>query len=283
MPSRHVVAGFFFGLLLLPVIGVRAAPATETLECTSEQVNAPAVAITDDEAAQHRRFQVPVIDYPFDTKLDGEWGQPLTVRVGPDGHVVCYVLEHDYVNHPLRPPVARVLAHVGQWRYLPFVRDGKPVIATVRERIDEQESPSREIAMPTAPLHDMTVTLRRSACFGTCPVYTVRISGDGHVTYTGDAFVKTKGKHEYTIQTPAVAQLFDDIRAKNLWSLREHYAAGVTDMPTVTIEIRVGLSTHKIVDYMGRWVGMPRAVNDIQAQIDRIADTARWIGKPQSY
>ena len=151
--------------------------------------------------------------------------------------------------------------------------------AVVDERIDEQELPLHDLAMPIAPLGEITVTLQRTSCMGTCPAYAVQIHGDGHVVYVGWRHVETTGKREYRIQVPAIAQLVDDMRASNLWSLRDSYGADGSDLPSAAIEIRIGTQTHRIYDYMGTWVGMPRTVNDIEDEIDRVADTAQWIGK----
>ena len=48
---------------------------------------------------------------------------------------------------------------------------------------------------------NVALTLERTACFGTCPVYTVNILEDGTVTYEGQDFVNVTGKQ--TAEIPA--------------------------------------------------------------------------------
>ena len=54
---------------------------------------------------------------------------------------------------------------------------------------------------------DVIITLERTACFGTCPVYTLTMNGDGTVIYEGKDFVKTKGRVEATISQDQIEQL----------------------------------------------------------------------------
>ena len=45
----------------------------------------------------------------------------------------------------------------------------------------------------TSPAGAVTVTMQRTTCFGPCPAYRVALADDGKVTFTGIAFVQTKG------------------------------------------------------------------------------------------
>lgn len=52
-----------------------------------------------------------------------------------------------------------------------------------------------------------TVEFEVTPCFGSCPVFTLSISKDGHGVYEGGRFVKQKGRHEFTA-TPAQVRAF---------------------------------------------------------------------------
>ena len=54
---------------------------------------------------------------------------------------------------------------------------------------------------------DVVITLERTPCFGTCPVYTLAVQGDGTVVYEGKDFVKTKGIMEISIPQAKIDQL----------------------------------------------------------------------------
>jgi hypothetical protein len=51
------------------------------------------------------------------------------------------------------------------------------------------------------------ITLQRTVCFGFCPAYTVRITGEGEVTYIGERFVNAVGERHATIPRADVERL----------------------------------------------------------------------------
>jgi Domain of unknown function (DUF6438) len=59
--------------------------------------------------------------------------------------------------------------------------------------------------------HDdqIVITLEPTACFGPCPVYTLRITGEGRVDYTGTQAVRVAGSAAATISPAAVRCLAD--------------------------------------------------------------------------
>jgi hypothetical protein len=121
------------------------------------------------------------------------------------------------------------------------------------------------------------ITLSRSVCFGFCPAYTVTISGDGEVRYVGERFVNVRGEQRATIPRADVERLlrrFDEIGFDNL---RDEYRASITDVPTYTIVLERNGRRKGVVDYAGLSAGMPRAVRDLQDEIDRVAGTDRWV------
>jgi hypothetical protein len=83
------------------------------------------------------------------------------------------------------------------------------------------------------------ITLERTACFGTCPMYKLTLMRDGTATYTGRRFVERVGTYKgkfYGFER--LAQL---VEARGYFNLRDDYSAPITDMPsTVTSVVRAG-------------------------------------------
>ncbi len=129
-----------------------------------------------------------------------------------------------------------------------------------------------------APSSDpVTITLTRTVCFGFCPAYTVSITGDGQVTYVGRSFVNVTGEQHATISPEAVQGLLRRFDAVQFESLNDAYRAHVTDLPTTTIALERNGRQKTVVDYGGVSAGMPQAVRELQAEIDRVAGTSRWV------
>jgi hypothetical protein len=130
---------------------------------------------------------------------------------------------------------------------------------------------------PPLSLENTTISLERTVCFGTCPVYRVSVSGDGHAAYLGILHVDVRGEHHYQVNPRGVARLLESARDKDLWSLRPAYRSSVSDGATYTIVISSGDRMLQIVDYMGEGAGMPAAVTTFEEEIDEVAQTASWM------
>jgi hypothetical protein len=121
------------------------------------------------------------------------------------------------------------------------------------------------------------ITLTRSMCYGFCPAYRVTISSDGEVTYVGERFVHAVGERRGTIPRADVERLLRRFDEARFDQLRDSYRAEVTDLPTTTITLERNGRSKTVVDYGGLSAGMPRAVRDLQDEIDRVANTGQWV------
>jgi hypothetical protein len=121
------------------------------------------------------------------------------------------------------------------------------------------------------------ITLTRTVCYGFCPAYTVTINEAGEVNYEGRAFVNVVGRRTATIPRESVARLVARFEEIGFEELRDEYRGQMTDLPTTTIAIERGGRRKAVIDYGGLSVGMPQAVRELQAEIDRVAGTAQWV------
>lgn len=126
-------------------------------------------------------------------------------------------------------------------------------------------------------LHSLKISLRRDACFGTCPSYSVEIAGDGTVTYQGIGYVLVTGRHITHIPQERVHALFEAFRKADFFHLFDLYEGGMTDMPTFTMALSYDGHAMTVVDYVGRSVGMPQEVAALEDLIDKTAATATWV------
>lgn len=268
-----------FSLILLGMQATHVEPAqaSDIGVCNSEQLLGYVPDNTEIE--EHRQFALPVINYPFGTTRDSEWGLQLTIRVDESGRVVCYTPQDMFGRD--QPLNQERRAALNKLRYAPFTRDGQAVTAVVSEQINEQELPEKHVPLPEVPIEEVHISLQRTGCFGTCPNYKVDIHGDGQVTYSGGGYVDVVGKHTYRIPTKDVAELVDSLRKKDLWSLRSTYRARITDNPTYVLTMDMGGQMHRIEDYVGSMVGMPHAVSEFEDEVDRVAHSSMWINLSQ--
>jgi hypothetical protein len=94
-----------------------------------------------------------------------------------------------------------------------------------------------------------SVELRRGPCYGPCPVYAVRISADGSVTWIGTASVRTAGNASGNIAADKAKALMEQFRTLAFWSLCGHYSQLITDHPTYKTTVHMGGMVKEVSDY----------------------------------
>src|SRR5436190_23593718 len=111
------------------------------------------------------------------------------------------------------------------------------------------------------------ITLERTACFGPCPVYAVRITGDGRVEYTGKQMVRVVGSATAQISRVAVRDLADKFIKMGYFELdNAYYSWNSDDVASTITSIQLGSRTKSIV----RNVAGPAALRGLEWQIDRV-------------
>lgn len=126
------------------------------------------------------------------------------------------------------------------------------------------------------------ITLERTGCLGSCPVYTVTVFGDGRVVYVGEFNVAVTGRHTATVPVAEVEGLLRRFEAANFFALKDGYWAPITDHPTRLVTLRLNDREKQVADYAGVQVGMPTSVTELETAIDTVACTARWIEGPRA-
>jgi Domain of unknown function (DUF6438)/Ankyrin repeat len=129
---------------------------------------------------------------------------------------------------------------------------------------------------------DTVITLQRTSCFGTCPIYVVSIDASGTVTYEGERFVRVVGRRTAHIDPATVGRLLARAEQIRFSGLRNSYRAienpdgtttMVTDLPTTIVTIAVKGRTKRVEDY----VGAPDSLTAFEREIDDAAGTKRWV------
>jgi len=142
---------------------------------------------------------------------------------------------------------------------------------------------------PAVP-EDVTITLERTACFGTCPVYVVTLDARGHVDYNGIRFVRVTGRQTARVPVSRVAAILDRAEQIRFFALNDRYreirhpdgtTSTVTDLPTTFVTIKRAGRAKRVEDYYGA----PTELGDLERLIDEAAQTRQWIStddqKPQ--
>jgi hypothetical protein len=131
-----------------------------------------------------------------------------------------------------------------------------------------------------------SITMERRPCYGTCPVYTVRVGGDGEIRFRGYANVASVGESVARIPLARVDSLFRYLDSITFGRLEASYTYGtdacgayVTDLPAVVVSVvRSGVTKRVTHDYGCE--AAPRTLHELHRHVDETAGTQQWIGGP---
>ena len=133
---------------------------------------------------------------------------------------------------------------------------------------------------------DRSITMERGPCYGTCPVYVVRVRGDGEVRFRGAANLARVGEAVARIPRARVDSLFRYVDSIAFGRLDASYTYGtngcgayVADLPTVVVAVVRSGETKRVTHDYG-CEAAPRALRELHRHIDQTAATQQWIGGP---
>ena len=141
----------------------------------------------------------------------------------------------------------------------------------------------RNVVPPTerqvAPIR---ISLERRPCYGTCPVYTVRVDDTGLVDYEGMKFVARLGTVTDTASRDSVRVLAAALTKAGFFDLADRYVFGeptclryASDAPIVITTITTGGRT-KRVEHDHGCSGVPPQLIELENRIDDAIETRRW-------
>jgi Domain of unknown function (DUF6438) len=113
----------------------------------------------------------------------------------------------------------------------------------------------------------MAISIERTPCFGTCPVYTYSFVRGGSAGYIGTRFVQDSGAKG----VPMPGALFDSLAARvqqiNFFRLPSTFSVGMTDLPSTIIRVTLP-DTVKVVRRYGRPPETPPSLLALEALLD---------------
>jgi hypothetical protein len=112
----------------------------------------------------------------------------------------------------------------------------------------------------------LIISLQRTACFGTCPIYKIEIFSDGSGIYTGTRFVENIGITEFNLSETQLNLILTKAEAIGFASMKEEYSEPISDLPTTFIQIK----DKKIRDY----TGAPKTLKNLENLIDQMYQKA---------
>lgn len=98
----------------------------------------------------------------------------------------------------------------------------------------------------TTPATTNSIALSRTGCFGTCPMYDLKIYANGKVEYNGRAYVDYIGAHEAQADQKELKALFNKIESYNWADYPEKYPIDNVDFPQFKLTYSSNESTTEV-------------------------------------
>jgi len=132
----------------------------------------------------------------------------------------------------------------------------------------EQEAVSTELLNENLSPDDLVFTLKKGGCYGTCPVYTLRIYNNKYAEFTGKKDTDKLGIHGKMISSAtykAVKKQFDE---SNFFEFQDVYESNIPDLPSATLAYQKDGKKKKVIGKRER----PEALHKIQFTMEKIAE-----------
>ncbi len=162
-----------------------------------------------------------------------------------------------------------------------------------RVKIENSQTPDNaqtELLQSQQIPKDLLITIERTGCNGSCPVYNLRINADGSVSFEGIKYTETKGKAEGKISEDKIRKILKEFANAEYFILKDKYDGEncpqtAKDHPTVITSIQIGNKTKTVNHNLGceensvQSISFPPKLTEMEDKIDEIVETKRWIGE----
>lgn len=111
-------------------------------------------------------------------------------------------------------------------------------------------------------------------CFGACPIFEMKIDGNGNAELDAKRFNDITGNFKGTIKKAQMDSLAMLIKKADLLKLSDKYSARITDMPSYTLSVRFKDGKFKTIADYGP--SGPEALKEIYRFITSLRQSQRW-------
>jgi hypothetical protein len=146
--------------------------------------------------------------------------------------------------------------------------------------LDLQSDEDTRIAQANASIDDLSLTLTRTACFGTCPIYSLSVTRDGTARFAGVAYTDTEGVAETRLSAAQLSEFVKEIVRADFFGYKQDDQCVVfkTDHPSVILKVLWHGRKRSADVILGCEKRLPDPIPALVDSIDKIVNIMQWIG-----
>jgi hypothetical protein len=118
-------------------------------------------------------------------------------------------------------------------------------------------------------------SIKRTPCYGRCPIYEAKIYNSGFVIYEGKRFVDKEGVFIARFSSDQLLEISQRAIELHFFKLNDEYDSPVTDFPTTYTSINNG----KITKLVKNRVGGPDNLKELESFLDEMLNAVSWTKK----
>jgi len=116
------------------------------------------------------------------------------------------------------------------------------------------------------------ITLEKTRCFGTCPVFTLEIYADGEAILRGEENIHKIGEFHSALSKKQVKELVKEFRNRDFFGFEDTYTSSASDLPTTYLSFTDKGETKKITDYDQA----PESLKELEAKVEAYIGILSW-------
>ena len=136
--------------------------------------------------------------------------------------------------------------------------------------------PVGDISPKTRMPAEAMIYIKHGTCIKNCPAYSVALTADGHVIYTGYRNTGTIGSFKYTVSRELANKLVNDMITNGFLKLENFYPSSSPEDAMNVTGLRVGNTNPKIVVDYG--VHVPVVLSDLRTRIEMELGIDKLVG-----
>lgn len=116
------------------------------------------------------------------------------------------------------------------------------------------------------------ISMIKTACFGSCPVYEINIFYDGKVELKGEMFMDLIGGFRADLTKSELKQLINAFEERDFFAFEDEYSAKITDLPTTYLSFNYQGRNKKIKDYYNA----PEELKALEKMVAELLEKLDW-------
>jgi len=119
---------------------------------------------------------------------------------------------------------------------------------------------------------DILLSMKKSSCYGPCPVYEMKIYTNGFVTLIAEEHLDLKGEFYTKLPGSKVKALVSKFNEIGFFEMEGQYTSITKDLPTTWVYFSKEGRQKRIKDYDGA----PESLRDLEKELSSLLESEDW-------